>query len=153
MTDTSPGVLADTSDLAGVGYRLQLTLVDLVDLTLQTQHLRWNLFDQPGMRRRLDDFDALTRAAADEVAQRMRELGLSPDSRIATNYHDLLFDQLPAGPFTEEQGVAAFTHRLTQFAGRLRDSIDYFSTSDAIAASIVTALQDEIRRWTENQER
>ncbi|MBT8203023.1 MAG: hypothetical protein HKN74_01650 [Acidimicrobiia bacterium] len=136
-----------TATTAG-GYRLQLTLVDLIDLTLQTQHLRWNLpDDETALRSQLDDFDALVRAGSDTVAARLRELGVAPDGRIGTASLDLLFEPLPTGPLEAAAAVAAFTHRLTQFGDRLRESLDVVIGADPESAPVLEALDAEIVEW------
>lgn len=131
------------------GYRLQMTLVDLIDLALQIQHVRWNLIGEPELRAQLDDFDALVRAGADSVAARLRELGIAPDGRIGTAYLDLLFEPLPEGPLDPESAVLAFTHRLSQFGGRITESLEIIGSTDPDSGSILEALNVEILRWTE----
>jgi DNA-binding ferritin-like protein len=133
------------------GYRLQLTLVDLIDLTLQTQHLRWNLVDEETLRTKLDDFDALVRAGSDTVARRLRELGVAPDGRIGTAYQDLLFEPLPLGPLDGGTAVSAFSHRLTQFGYRVGETLQILEESDADqeSARILNALNEEIAVWAQ----
>lgn len=133
------------------GYRLQLTLVDLIDLTLQTQHLRWNLVDEERLRAKLDDFDALVRAGSDTVARRLRELGVAPDGRIGTAYQDLLFEPLPLGPLDAGTAVSAFSHRLTQFGYRVGETLQILEESEADpeSARILNALNEEIAGWAQ----
>lgn len=146
--------LTDYSERAATteisGYRLQTTLVDLIDLALQIQHVRWNLRNEEELRARLDDFDALVRAGADAVAGRLRELGVAPDGRIGTAYQDLLFEPLPVGPLDRESAVVAFTHRLSQFGGRLVQSLEIIGSADPDSSSILEALNTEIMHWTES---
>jgi starvation-inducible DNA-binding protein len=138
---------ASVTEMAG--YRLQLTLVDLIDLTLQAQHVRWNLTGADDLRSKLDAFDALSRAGADAVADRLRRLGVAPDGRIGTAYQDLLFEPLPDGPLEAGSAVAAFTHRLTQFGSRLVESLDILEPVDPESARILAALNQEIADWAE----
>ena len=140
---------ASTTEIGG--YRLQLTLVDLIDLTLQIQHLRWNLVDEETLRAKLDDFDALVRAGSDTVAGRLRELGVAPDGRISTAYQDLLFEPLPLGPLDAGSAVSAFSHRLTQFGYRVGETLQILEESDPDpeSARIVEALNEEVAEWAE----
>jgi DNA-binding ferritin-like protein len=132
------------------GYRLQALLVDLVDLTLQLQHVRWNLpIDAQDLRVKLDDFDALTRASADTVAQRMREMGVAADGRINTLYHDMLFDRLSSGPFDPQSAVGILSTHLAQLAGRLRESAEVLQEPDPASYKVVTAVSDELLAWSE----
>ncbi|HZJ48683.1 MAG TPA: hypothetical protein VFD97_06590 [Acidimicrobiia bacterium] len=140
---------ASTTEIGG--YRLQLTLVDLIDLTLQIQHLRWNLVDEEILRTKLDHFDALVRAGSDTVAGRLRELGVAPDGRIGTAYQDLLFEPLPSGPLDARSAVTAFSSRLTQFGYRVGESLQILEESDPDpeSARILEALNEEIVGWAE----
>lgn len=131
------------------GYRLQALLVDLVDLTLQLQHVRWNLpIEAQDLRVQFDDLDALTRASADTVAQRMREIGVAPDGRINTLYHDLLFDRMSSGPFEPKSAVHLLSTHLAQLAGRLRESAEVLQEPDPASYKVVTAVSDELLAWS-----
>lgn len=134
-------------DFAAAGYRLQLTLVDLSDLALQIQHVRWNLADDAKLRARFDDFEALCRAAADTIAQRMREIGVAPDGRVGTTYHDLLFDPLPAGPFDGATGTAALVRRVAQMGDRVRESLEILEGADPESGDVLRAVSEEIASW------
>jgi len=132
------------------GYRLQSTLADLADLTLQIQHLRWNLDDDDlALRSKLDDFDALVRASADAVASGLRALGVAPDGRVGTIYRDLLFDPLPPGPFSGPGAVGALARRLTQFGSRIRESIDVLTEADDESSRLLEAISVEFFAWAE----
>lgn len=134
------------------GYRLQMTLVDLVDLTMQAQHVRWNVENDESVRAALDDFDALARAAADTVAARLRMLGIAPDGRVGTAYQDLLFEPLQGGPIAAGEAVATFGRRLTQFGARLADSIMIVGRADQTTADLLEVIQAEVATWTESFE-
>lgn len=131
------------------GYRMQLTLIDLVDLTLQIQHLRWNLIGAETLRTQFDDFDALVRASSDAVAGRLRELGVAPDGRISTAFQDQLFDPLPPGPLNAKTAVTAFSRRLSQLGSRIRESLQALEGRDPESAQILYAITTQISQWTE----
>ena len=134
-------------DIAAAGYRLQLTLIDLADLAIQVQHVRWNLVGDPAMRSQFDDFESLCRAGADAIAQRMRDIGVAPDGRVGTSYHDLLFDPLPVGPLDADAGIAALVHRVAQMGGRIRQSLEILEDADPDSAAVLRAVSDEIAAW------
>ena len=96
----------------------------------------------------LDDLDALTRASADTVAQRMREIGVAPDGRINTLYHDLLFDRMSSGPFELKSAVHLLSTHLAQLAGRLRESAEVLQEPDPASYKVVTAVSDELLAWS-----
>lgn len=133
------------------GYRLQTALSDVTDLTLQIQHLRWNLpQNEDALRADLDDFDALVRAGADSIARRMRELGVPPDGRVNTIYHDLTYEPLAAGPFDAATAIRTFSRRLTQLVHRLAESLAVLSEPDAESHKVLQTLSEEIHRWSED---
>lgn len=138
----------DSDRAEGAGYRLQMTLIDLIDLTLQIQHLRWNLFDEPELRRELGNLDALVRAGSDEVARRLRALGVAPDGTIGAVYQDLVFEPLPSGPFDEQSATKAFVPRLGQMGHRLTDSIAVITDLDPESADLLRRIADGIEAWS-----
>lgn len=140
----------EAPDVAAAGSRLQLTLIDLADLAIQVQHVRWNLRGGHDLRNRFDDFEALCRAGADAIAERMRHIGVAPDGRVGTSYHDLLFDPLPIGPLDAEEGTAALVHRVAQMGDRVRQSLAITEKADPDSASVLRAVSDEIAVWPEN---
>jgi starvation-inducible DNA-binding protein len=138
----------DSDRAEGAGYRLQMTLIDLIDLTLQLQHLRWNLFDEPELRDQLDDLDALVREGSDEVARRLWELGVAPDGTIGAVYQDLLFEPLASGPFNAQSATTAFVPRLSQMDQRLRGSIAVITDLDPKSAGLLLTIADDLAAWS-----
>lgn len=139
-------------DVTAAGYRLQLTLIDLADLAIQVQHVRWNLAGGPTARSQFDDFEALCRAGADAIAQRMRQIGVAPDGRVGTSYHDLLFDQLPAGPIDVDTATAGLVRRVAQMGDRIRQSRSILDEADPESANVLRAVSDEIAAWPSGAE-
>ena len=134
--------------IEGSGYRLQMTLIDLIDLALQIQHLRWNLFDEPELRSQLDDLNDLVRTGSDAVARRLTQLGVAPDGTVAAVYQDLLFEPLPSGPFSAQSATEAFAPRLDQMENRLRGSITIIDDLDPQSADVLRTIADEASAWT-----
>ena len=143
------GAFERTADRAiGAGYRLQMTLIDLIDLTLQIQHLRWNLFDEPELRTQLTDLDALVRAGSEAVAQRLSDLGVAPDGTVGAVYRDLLFEPLPSGPFDAQSAANAFGPRLSQLDHRLEGSVPILVDLDSVSADILTTIANDVAAWS-----
>jgi starvation-inducible DNA-binding protein len=132
----------------GAGYRLQMTLIDLIDLTLQIQHLRWNLFDEPELRTQLTDLDALVRAGSEAVAQRLSDLGVAPDGTVGAVYRDLLFEPLPSGPFDAQSAANAFAPRLSQLDHRLEGSVAILADLDSVSVDIITTIANDVAAWS-----
>ena len=65
---------------------LQEVLVSLVDLSLQGKQAHWNLYGPnfQSLHLKLDEIVETARATADEVAERMNQLGVAPDGRRDT---------------------------------------------------------------------
>lgn len=153
FADMSAALEEETADRAadrieGSGYRLQMTLIDLIDLALQIQHLRWNLLDEPELRSQLDDLDDLVRTGSDAVARRLRQLGVAPDGTVAAVYQDLLFEPLPAGPFDLRSATMAFAPRLEQLDHRLRGSVAIIDGLDPESADLLNTIADDVSAWT-----
>lgn len=134
--------------IEGGGYRLQMSLIDLIDLALQIQHLRWNLVDEPTLRSQLDDLDGLVRTGSDAVAERLRQLGVAPDGTVAAVYQDLLFEPLPSGPFDARSAAKVFSPRLGQLDHRLRGSIAIIDDVDPDSAGLLERIAYEIATST-----
>ena len=155
--DDSGSTGSHDSDVPTTGvtndHGLQRVLSGLVDLTLQVQHVRWNVDDDTeALRGQLDDFDALARAGCDEIAARMRAIGVPPDGRIATVYHDLKYEPLDQGPYDKANAIKAFTSRLARMATRMRQTIDDVDATDPESAVVLRSLSDELLTWTNNFE-
>lgn len=143
----------DSATTVGGVHRLQRVLGDLVDLTLQIQHVRWNVDDDAEtLREQLDDFDALVRAGCDAIAARLRTVGVSPDGRISTVYQDLTYKPLDPGPYDQPAAIKAFTSRLTQMAKRIREAISAADDTDPESAVVLRSLSDELLTWTNSFE-
>jgi DNA-binding ferritin-like protein len=135
----------DDSEIVASGYRLQLTLVDLIDLQIQSRHLRWNVESRP-LRHRLEMLDTILGASASIVADRMQLLGIAPDARVATAFQDLLFDPLAAGPFGIEVVEAELSDRLDRFLARLSDSITIIA-EDEPSARLLSQVWRRTTTW------
>jgi starvation-inducible DNA-binding protein len=137
----------------GGAHGLQRVLGDLVDLTLQIQHVRWNVDDgAETLRGQLDDFDALVRAGCDAIAARLRALGVSPDGRISTVYQDMTYKPLDRGLYDKLTAIRAFTSRLARMAKRMRQAIDAADDTDPESAVVLRSLSDELLTWTNSFE-
>ena len=76
----------------GVAYRLQHSLVELIDLDLQARQAHWNVVG-PNVRSLRDQFDeisVLARLQADALAERLAALQVSPDG----THHPLRKDDM-----------------------------------------------------------
>jgi DNA-binding ferritin-like protein len=138
-----------TSHRHSGAYHLQEVLTNLVGLTLHLQHVRWNLAaNESGLRRQFDDFDALTRAGADEIAARLRQLGIAPDGRTELIVNSVSYPSLSTGPMDAQAAVSAFTTRLAQLASHIRESVSEIEVSDSTSAEVLRALSEELLNWT-----
>lgn len=148
-----PGAGERRTPSAEEDHRLQMVLNDLVDLTIQIQHVRWNIDDTAdALRSQLDDFDALVRAGSDAVAARLRALGIAPDGRIDTLYRNLAYPPLSAGPYDTAAAIKSFSSRLARMASRIREAIETTTETDPDSAAVLRSLADELLTWTTNFE-
>jgi starvation-inducible DNA-binding protein len=78
--------ILDAKATKTVTAALQGVLVDLVNLSLIGKQAHWNVFGREflSVHVKLDEVVAAARTAADEVAERMDQLGVAPDGRVKT---------------------------------------------------------------------
>lgn len=84
---------------------LQAVLTDLIELSLQAKQAHWNVVGQNfrDLHLQLDELVDLAREGSDNIAERMRALGVAPDGRSATVASRT---RLPAYPQGEQHTTA-----------------------------------------------
>jgi starvation-inducible DNA-binding protein len=139
-----PGVRAD------VVARLQATLVDLLDLTLQAKQAHWNVSgaDLALIHQQLDEIVDTYREWSDSLAERIVALGAHPDGRPATIARTSGVHQLPSGGFDGAQVVGMLIERLSSAAARtrarMREPEPLDETSQDILVDVVKDLEEDL---------
>ena len=147
LLETQPaGRTADQARL------LQDTLVELIDLSLQSKHAHWNVVG-PSFKPLHEFLDELTdqyRDWYDLVAERLTAIGIAPDGRSITVASCTPLEQLPGGQIPDTAVLAALDERVSLVAARIRDRAD--AAGEAGAADLATQdLLIEVLRGIEKQ--
>ncbi len=131
-----------TEATAGVAEPLQATLVELIDLSLQSKQAHWNVVG-PGFRGIhlfLDEITDQVRDWYDEVAERLAAIGVSPDGRIASVASGTPLAPLPAGQIADKDVLALLDARLNLVADRVRARLDPVGAQDLASQDILIGI-------------
>src|SRR5271154_6852998 len=96
------------------GGLLQLTLVELIALSLIGKQLHWNI-SGPGFRDlhlQLDELVGEWQELSDTVAERAVAIGVSPDGRAPTVIAQSEVAPVAPGPTTVPNAIRELTHRV-----------------------------------------
>ena len=134
-----------------VARRLQDTLVELIDLSLQAKQAHWNVVG-PGFRpvhAFLDELAVQFRDWYDDVAERLVALEVAPDGRAPTVSATTPLDQLPAGPLAERTVLESFNERLTLVAARVRERATAIGDTDLASQDLLIGVLRGLdkQRW------
>ena len=130
-----------SGDDAVVAGALQMTLVELIDLSLQAKQAHWNVVG-PSFQAVHLFLDTLTdeyRLAYDEVAERLAAIGVSPDGRIATLSSSKI-EQLPGGQLRDQDILDFFDKRIAGAADRIRSTIVPVGDRDLISQGMLMTI-------------
>jgi len=129
----------------GVAFRLQHTLVELIDLGLHAKQAHWNVVG-PNFRSlhlQFDEISDMARSMADAVAERLAALEVSPDgSLVAVSESPLT--PFPLGWLTGHRAVEAMSERLEHLARTNRTRIAEIRGIDPVAETILVDLAGEL---------
>lgn len=130
---------------------LQATLVELIDLSLQTKQAHWNVVG-PTFAPVHAFLDALTdeyRDWYDTVAERLTAIGVAPDGRSATVAGSTPLPPLPAGPIEDGAALAAFDERVTLVAANVRRRAEALADQDIATQDVLIEILRglEKQRW------
>ena len=104
------------------GHLLQLTLVELIALSLIGKQLHWNIAG-PGFRDfhlQLDELVGEWHELSDTVAERAVAIGVSPDGRAPTVIAQSELEPVAPGPTTVPNAIRELTHRVAEVDERVR---------------------------------
>lgn len=100
---------------------LQDTLVELIDLSLQSKHYHWTVTGKEfrGVHLQLDEITDAVRLWYDEVAERLATLDVAPDGRLATIAANTPLPTAGEGWQRDVDAVTAMRDRLGEVASRI----------------------------------
>ena len=129
-----------------IGKQLQLTLVELIALSLAGKQLHWSAYGREflSLHRHLDQVVDEWRELADVVAERAAAIGIAPDGSAAAVIE--LGDLRPLQPEFTEVGCAAryLCAQLRDVASRVRHRSELLGALDLVSQDVLTGVARKI---------
>jgi starvation-inducible DNA-binding protein len=129
-----------------IGRHLQLTLVELIALSLAGKQLHWTAYGREflSLHHHLDHVVDEWRELADVVAERAAAIGIAPDGSAAAVIE--LGDLQPLAPEFTEVGCAArrLYAQLREVAGRVRRRAELLGGLDLVSQDVLTGVTRKI---------
>jgi starvation-inducible DNA-binding protein len=127
---------------------LQTVLVDLIDLGLQGKQAHWNVVG-PHFRTvhlELDEVVEDSRKWADEVAERLRALGVAADGRASLIAKRTGIESLPEGTIADKEVLIRVANQIATVAARGRASIDRLDSTDKVSEDILIGIVEGLEK-------
>jgi starvation-inducible DNA-binding protein len=131
------------------GRLLQLTLVELIALSLIGKQLHWNVAG-PGFRDlhlQLDELVDEWRELSDVVAERAVAIGVAPDGRAPAVIAQSELEPVEPGPTSVPEAIHELTHRVSEVDGRARERSEQLGEVDLASQDVLI----EVTRALEKQ--
>lgn len=134
--------LLQTPPTSVAAVALQDTLVELIDLSLQTKQAHWNVVGPnfKPLHELFDEFTSQYRAWYDDVAERLAAIGAAPDGRVSTVSAGTPLAQLPDGRLEDAGLVALVEERVATVAGRVRERMDRLGKHDPVTQDLLVGV-------------
>ncbi|WP_114422401.1 Dps family protein [Nocardioides houyundeii] len=131
-----------------LGDHLQQLLVDLTDLQLQGKQLHWNVVGKNFRDTHLvlDEVVDAARGFADDIAERMRAIYVTPDARVKTVAAKSTLPELPSDEIDTADTVDAIVAALYAVAATARRIHDDVDAEDATTADILHTVLERIEQ-------
>jgi starvation-inducible DNA-binding protein len=127
---------------------LQTVLVDLIDLSLQGKQAHWNVVGSQfrTLHLELDEVVEDARRWADEVAERIRALGIAADGRASVVVKNSGLESLPEGTIAGNEVLPRVIDQLATAAARGRTSISRLDGSDKVSEDILIEVVNGLEK-------
>ena len=129
---------------------LQKGLVALIDMALVGKQAHWNVYGTQflSVHLKLDDVVKTARESADTVAERMAQLGHSPDGRLGTLQSQSPYEAYPDGFVPVPQTLTLVCDRLLTCSKVLRDIRkdieEHDAPTDDLIQGIIEPLEEHL---------
>ncbi|WP_330173303.1 DNA starvation/stationary phase protection protein [Streptomyces sp. NBC_01498] len=136
------------ADLKLVGEALQGALVDLLDLSLVSKQVHWNIVG-PRFRSvhlQLDEVVTTARGHSDTVAERAAAIGVTPDGRAATVATQSAIGTVPEGWIKDPDAVRTMVDALGAVIVRMRERIRATDEPDPVTQDILIGLTADLEK-------
>jgi starvation-inducible DNA-binding protein len=131
------------------GNLLQLTLVELIALSLIGKQLHWNVAG-PGFRDlhlQLDELVDEWKELSDVVAERAVAIGFPPDGRAPTVVERSGLEPVEPGPMRVPDAIRQLTRRVAEVDERVRERCERLGEIDLVSQDVLI----EVTRALEKQ--
>lgn len=125
-----------------VGEALQGALVDLVDLSLLSKQVHWNIIGPRfrSIHHQLDEVVSAARTASDTVAERAAAIGVSPDGRAGTVAKTSGIDTVTDGWVKDDEVVETLVTALDAVITRMRERIHVTDRPDPVSQELLIGI-------------
>ncbi|MER5492387.1 Dps family protein [Streptomyces sp. LE64] len=131
-----------------VAEALQGALVDLVDLSLISKQIHWNVVG-PRFRSihlQLDEVVDTARLHSDTVAERASTLGVPPDGRAETVARTSGTGKVPDGWIKDADAVGTLVGALGSVIARMRERVDATADADPVSQDILIQITADLEK-------
>jgi starvation-inducible DNA-binding protein len=129
----------------GVAFRLQHSLIELIDLGLHAKQAHWNVIGSNfrPLHAQFDEITEMARSTADAVAERLAALEVSPHGTLVAVCESPL-EPFPLGWLSGPKAVEAILARLDHLARMNRTRIDEIRGIDPVTETILIDLAGKL---------
>lgn len=129
-----------------VARDLQGTLVDLIDLAMQTKQAHWNLTGREfqEIHEKLDENEAAYRTHIDNVAERMLMIGVAADGRSSTVSSTTGLPPFPEGEIAVAQAISQLADSLHTAIQHARERQGRIGELDAVTEDLLIGLINDL---------
>lgn len=130
---------------------LQQTLVDLISVELQGKQAHWNIHG-PSFRSlhlALDEVVGVARTQLDNVAERIAQIGESPDGRAETVAATTTLDPIDGGPLEADKTYLLMAEKVQAVSDKIKESIKPVDDVDPVSGDLLIAASEalDVQAW------
>lgn len=127
---------------------LQMTLVDLLDLSLQMKQAHWNLrgTNFTAVHKLFDEFHASYGDVIDDIAERILALGYPADGRASTIERDSQLEAFPEGFVSDSEAVSLLADRVGVATTKIREQQEALGAVDPVSEDLLIGLLQNLEK-------
>jgi len=131
----------------GVAFRLQHSLVELIDLALHARQAQWNVGgpNVRSLRAQFDDITDMARLNSDAIAERLAAIQVSPDGTLVAVSESPL-EPFPLGRLSGPAAVRAILARVDRISRTNGLRIKEIRGIDPVSETILVDLAAELEQ-------
>lgn len=127
---------------------LQSNLETLIDLSLVLKQAHWNVVGANfrSVHLQLDEIIVTTRAATDEIAERIVTIGKCPDGRAKTVAGGSHLKEFPDGFHNVSEMISEVADRLLVAIVKVRTAIDQLGEIDPVSEDLLIGISAQLEK-------